>query len=258
MFHALDAHFLSFLLLSRFASVTVHCFALYSPALTMERLFSPCTRYRDRVGSRRSLDEVRFYAERWLQDLLELNLEVSTEELLSTETAFTYVDLYAMLGNKNTALWLTPHAAISSSELGGKRGAVYFCARYLRDENRFRVKGDAKSFLAVASSSEALLEIADVIRRLLLADVSGVNEIEFGSCTNELHGRWRFDADSLSFDADSLTRLMEQCQSLKALKLDNIALDNDHIRMLGGLSRPGLEIELNSCRITGAAAVVLA
>jgi hypothetical protein len=205
----------------------------------MERLFSPCNRYRDRVESRRSLEEGRGHADtgRLLQDLLELNLDVSTEELLSDETAFTYADLYAMLGNENTALWLTPHTAVTSGELGAKRGAVYFCAHYLRNENRFRLKVDGKSIFAVASSSEALLEIADVIRRLLLADVSGVNEIEFGSCTNELHGRWRFDADSLSFDADSLTHLMEQCQSLKALKLDHLALDKDRADILSNHRR---------------------
>jgi hypothetical protein len=51
----------------------------------MERLFSPCTRLRD------TLELEEFFEE--------LNLDVSTEELLSAERAFTYADLYAMLGN---------------------------------------------------------------------------------------------------------------------------------------------------------------
>jgi hypothetical protein len=73
----------------------------------MERLFSPCTRYRDRLEREgiRSPPEL-------LQELRELNLDtVSTEELLSAERAFTYEDLYAILGNENAVLWLTPHAA---------------------------------------------------------------------------------------------------------------------------------------------------
>jgi hypothetical protein len=51
---------------------------------------------------------------------------------------------------------------------------------------------------------------------------------------------------------------MEQCQSLKALRLERINLDENHCRVLGALSRPGLQIELNFCRITSAAATVLA
>ena len=40
-----------------------------------------------------------------LRSLVEVNLDISTEELLSAEAAFPYVDLCAMLGNGNTALW---------------------------------------------------------------------------------------------------------------------------------------------------------
>ena len=52
----------------------------------MERLFSPCTRYRDLL-----LEE---FEGTNLELLRELNLDVSTEELLSAERAFTYADLY--------------------------------------------------------------------------------------------------------------------------------------------------------------------
>jgi hypothetical protein len=51
---------------------------------------------------------------------------------------------------------------------------------------------------------------------------------------------------------------MEQCQSLKALRLERITLDENHCRVLGALSRPGLQIELKVCRIRSAAATVLA
>jgi hypothetical protein len=66
----------------------------------MERLFSPC---------QGRLDEFR---SRCTERLRELNLDVSTEMLLGAERAFTYADLYTMLGNGSTAAWLTPHAAV--------------------------------------------------------------------------------------------------------------------------------------------------
>jgi hypothetical protein len=46
--------------------------------------------------------------------------------------------------------------------------------------------------------------------------------------------------------------------SLKALRLDKVEMDENHFRVLGAYSRPGLEIEPKRCRITGAAAAVLA
>jgi hypothetical protein len=54
-------------------------------------------------GVRRSLCE----------HLQELNLDVSTEELLSAERVFTFADLDATLGNEDTVVWLTPHAGIT-------------------------------------------------------------------------------------------------------------------------------------------------
>jgi hypothetical protein len=81
------------------------------PALTMERLFSPCTRYRD-IAERTQqggLEELTGQPE-------ELNLDVTTEEFLSADRAFTYADLYDMVENGNTILWLTPHASIVRAE----------------------------------------------------------------------------------------------------------------------------------------------
>jgi hypothetical protein len=74
----------------------------------MERLFSPCTRLHDILESQGLLEGVS----RNLGPFQELSLNVSTEELLSSERAFTYTDLYAMLGNRNTVPWLTPHTAV--------------------------------------------------------------------------------------------------------------------------------------------------
>jgi hypothetical protein len=153
-----------------------------------------------------------------------------------------------MLGKKKV-LWLTPHATVARDDYG----AGSFCSLYLRDFYTFLLRVDSKSIHVFAHSLEAFSEIADVVRRLLLADVSEVNELEFksGPYPNIIDGRRFFDAESPAY-------LMEQCQSLKALKLEQIALDEDHIRVLGDISRPGLEIELRACRITGATAAVLA
>jgi hypothetical protein len=70
----------------------------------MERLFSPCTRLHDILESQGHLQP--------LENANELNLDVSTEELLDAERAFTYADLYAMLGNRDVVAWLTPNAAL--------------------------------------------------------------------------------------------------------------------------------------------------
>jgi hypothetical protein len=96
--------------------LTVMSSILLSAVSTMERLFSPCTRYRDIL----ELEGVRHHHE----GFRELNLDVSTQEFLSAERAFTYADLYAMLGNGETVAWLTPHAAVAHEndrvvEIGG-------------------------------------------------------------------------------------------------------------------------------------------
>jgi hypothetical protein len=66
---------------------------LHSHLLTMERLFSPCTRLLDIVESQ-GLGPPEL--------LQQLNLDVSTEEPLSAERAFTYADLYTMVGDGDT------------------------------------------------------------------------------------------------------------------------------------------------------------
>jgi hypothetical protein len=65
----------------------------------MERLFSPCTRLRDILESQGSLERFGGYSEL----LQELNLDLSTEELLIVESAFPYADVCAMLGTGNTS-----------------------------------------------------------------------------------------------------------------------------------------------------------
>jgi hypothetical protein len=134
----------------------------------MELLFSPCTRYRDLLYSRgcRGREDIR--------DYLEL-LDVSNEELLSAERAFTYADLHAMLENGTTVAWLSPHAAIG--------GEQWRASCYVRHNNfsfpyKFQLDVDGKIVDGMASSSEAFSEIIGVVRRLLLADVSEVYELQ--------------------------------------------------------------------------------
>jgi hypothetical protein len=121
---------------------------------------------------------------------------------------------------------------------------------YRRDFNEgcFRFIVDGKILVAWARSSEALSEIVDAVLRLVAARV--VYSVILGK-------QW-MPVDGALITAASLAYLMEQCQSLKAVKLQNLEMDETHCRVLGAYSRPDLEIELNSCVITGAGASALA
>jgi hypothetical protein len=127
----------------------------------MEHLFSPCTRLRDRLVS---LGEpYRGPRRLWFQ---ELNLDVSTDEFLSDGRALTYADLYAMLGNEDAVAWLTPHATVTRT---GGYGVDYW--EDLEDSFYFSFNADSNVIDALACSSERLLEIYDVVTRLLAASV---------------------------------------------------------------------------------------
>jgi hypothetical protein len=173
---------------------------------------------------------------------LDLDEWISTEELLSGEHAFTYEDLHAMLENRNTVARLTPHAAISR---GGGRAVV----AWLQLENelwQFRFSADGQQIIAFARSSEHLLEICDIVLRFL--EVSVVQSVKLDDCSRH----------DLFINAPILACLMEQCQSLRVLKLVDLEMDEDHCRVLGSCSRPGLEIVLDECRFTSAGASSLA
>jgi hypothetical protein len=141
----------------------------------MEHLFSPCTRYRDILESQGRLNKV---FRRHTKQVRELNLEVSTEELLSTERAFTYVDLHAMSGNQSTILWLTPHAAVARIASDDAGHLLFQLNNYSLERYRqysFIFSADDKGFFAFARSPEHLLEICDVVLRLLArSDVHSV------------------------------------------------------------------------------------
>jgi hypothetical protein len=66
------------------------------------------------------------------------------------------------------------------------------------------------------------------------------------------------DHDWILIDAPTLAHLMEQRESLKALTLRNLTMDENHCRVLGAYSRPGLDIVLVSCKLTSAGTRALA
>jgi hypothetical protein len=218
--------------------LSAHC-----SALTMEHLFSPCTRYRDIAASQlRQVPRLQYGGNP--EGLRELNLDVSIEELLSAQLAFTYADLYAMLGNDETVVWLTPHAAIMRSA-----GRAHFCIPTLL-ALRFLFKANGEEICIACSSSAARLEMFAVAGRLLAANASEVHELDVNSLCRR-HQVFDF--------APTLDYLMEQCQNLKVLSLTNLEIDEDQIRALGAVSilRPAFEIKLLFCRIAGTSAEAL-
>jgi hypothetical protein len=207
----------------------------------MEHLFSPCARLLDEIENPDLLG-----GQNWadFELLQELNLNVSTEELLSAERAFTYSDLFAMLelGNQSPFAWLTPHAAVARE---GRRALS--CFTHMLRGYRLMFNVDGQEIYFWAHSSEALSDILDVVRRLLVADVREVSEVAL-----------RNEGRDLSINSTSLASLMEQCQSLKVLTLNNLEMDENHCRMLTTFSRLDLEIVLVDCAISDAGASALA
>jgi hypothetical protein len=181
--------------------------------------------------------------------LKELNLDVSTGELLSAERAFSYANLYAMLENEKTVAWLTPYTAVVRAD--GRE--VEFWGE-LYESCRVFFNADGEEMVALARSPQHLLEICDVVLRLLAASV--VHSVTLQGL-KERHYMTRH-SDGESINATSLEYLMEQCQSLKSLSLIFLDMHENHCRVLGTYSRPGLEIELSYCRIAGAASEALA
>jgi hypothetical protein len=104
-----------------------------------------------------------------------------------------------------------------------------------------KFSADGKEIFAMALSSEHLLEICDVVFRLLAMSVVHALIIE----------EWSRLEDAL-INTPTLVYFMEKCQSLKALSLKELQMDENRCRLLGAYSRPGLEIVLTGCKITSA------
>jgi hypothetical protein len=199
----------------------------------MECLFSPC------AGLRNRLHNIDVYP-----ILQEVNLDVTTEELLSAERALTYADLYALLGNRNMLAWVTPNATVAR-----EAGSAMIAWAHLDESYRFFFNVDGIDIYAVALSPEYLLEICDIVARLLAVSVVHSVKLE----------KWiRDETDVPLINAPTLAYLMEQCQSLKFLSFENLEMDENHCRVLGAYSRSGLEIVLDHCNITDAGASALA
>jgi hypothetical protein len=205
----------------------------------MERLFSPCTRSRDLLAENR--DEVRRFEHLYIEIARELNLDASTEELLNAERAFTYADLYATLGNGETIAWFTPDAAVAREDGDVD---VSWMQHYLSYHFYFNTN-DEQKMVALARYPEDLLEICDIVLRLLAA--SAVHSVSL---------RCLDDVELIS--PPPLANMMEQCQSLKTLELKYLRIDEIYCLALGEYSRPGLEIELIRCEFTSAGSSALA
>jgi hypothetical protein len=200
----------------------------------MERLFSSCPRLRDLAESQGEREEIRDPHPEWLQ---ELNLDVSTEAIFSAaERAFTYADLHALLGNEDTVVWLTQHAAVARED-----GRVVNSWMVLDGSCRFSFVADGKVIVALTCFPELFLEVCDVVIRLLAGSV--VHSLLL--CEGSSPG-------GVSINAPTLAYLMEHCQSLKVLSLQRLELDENQISVLGVHSRPDLEIVLDSCKFTSA------
>jgi hypothetical protein len=112
---------------------------------------------------------------------------------------------------------------------------------------RFCCSADGKDMVALASSPEHLLEICNVVLRLLAVSVVHALIIDEWSCHDgELN------------NAFALAYLIEHCQSLKVLSLTTLTIDEDHCRDLGAYSRLDFEIVLHCCTIMDAGANALA
>jgi hypothetical protein len=121
--------------------------------------FSPCSRYIDILESQGGL--VERFRDPNLELLGELNLDVSTEEFLSAERAFSYTDLYAMVGNGDTVVWLTPHAAVVRNH-----GKAEVACNSLDEPCRFCCSADGRFIDASTNSPEPVIEICDIVLRL--------------------------------------------------------------------------------------------
>jgi hypothetical protein len=159
------------------------------------------------------------------------------KERLHTQTCKQYWE------SGDTVAWLTPHASVARN--GGRAAYAW---NYLEETAyRFSFNAEGKEIVTFAFHHEHLLEICDIVVRLLA--VSSVHSVVLGQGSS--HHR-------ALLNAPNLTCLMEQCQSLKILSLNNQKMDEDHCRVLGAYSRPDLEIILECCTITDAGAFALA
>jgi hypothetical protein len=157
-----------------------------------------------------------------------------------------------MIGNEDTIAWLAPHIAVvryhgEAESVHDDAESVHFWGEFDESCGFYCSADDGEDIVAVACSPEHSFEICDVVVRLLA--VSVVHSVTLSNQTRPYE---------ILIDALTLALLMEQCQSLKFLSLGNLEMDENHCRVLGAYSRPGLEIVLNGCVLTDTGASALA
>jgi hypothetical protein len=103
-----------------------------------------------------------------------------------------------MVRNTDTLAWLTPHAAVARDD-----GLAMHALENMDETCCFGFDADGKEdIIALARSHEHLLEICDVVVRLLAASV--VHSVRLSDYTPDF-----------CIHAPTLAHLMEQCQCLK-------------------------------------------
>jgi hypothetical protein len=110
----------------------------------------------------------------------------------------------------------------------------------------FSLSADGNEINVFAHSHEHLLEICDVVLRLLAA--SAVHSV-FLSQRGALN---------VLINAPTLAYLMERCKRLRLLSLNDMEMDENHCRVLGDYLRPGLDIKVSGCKLTDAGTSTLA
>jgi hypothetical protein len=78
-----------------------------------------------------------------------------------------------MLGNKVKVAWLTPYAAVAHADFLANN-----YSEFVEDEYSFSCNADGKAIGAVTGCSGALLEIFDVVLRLLAASEVNSTQVE--------------------------------------------------------------------------------
>jgi hypothetical protein len=126
-----------------------------------------------------------------------------------------------MIEDGDTLAWLTPYAAVV--RVYGK-GAYSW--EQLDESCCFCFSVDGKALNACARSHEHLLEICDVVLRLLAA-----------STTHSIFLCQKSSLDGALINATILEYLMEQCQSLKLLSVQDLFLNENHIHVFGTTRR---------------------
>jgi hypothetical protein len=120
----------------------------HSFVLTMIRLFTPCTWLFDLLENQNSLGDDEWEV---ILGVNELHLDTSTEELLSADGAFTFADLYAMIGNGDTVAWLTLDTAVTRGDGRGWQSWLNLDGRLYS-----RFNADGVEICAFARSHEHL------------------------------------------------------------------------------------------------------